>query len=191
MIARCSTASTRDAVEVAAGQFEVPRHVAERAEQRLQAVRVPRPGTRCRTTRERGRAVGRRVARARSTASGSGARPRRGRECRPSSASTRARSARRAAPRTASHSSTFRTWHTSRTSRAVTRRTTAPRFGNRSTTPIPRSSISASRIGVWLTPKAVRERFGDQPLAGAQPAVEDVGQDGADDRGPAQAVVER
>ncbi len=35
-----------------------------------------------------------------------------------------------------------------RTSRPVTRRTTAPRFGSRSITPVPASDTSASRIGV-------------------------------------------
>ena len=101
--------------------------------------------------------------------------------------------ARRAGPRRESPRTPilFRTWHTSRTSRAVTFRTTAPRFGSKSTTPIPRSSISASRMGVWLTRNRDRERIRDQPLPGAQVAVEDIGEDGANDRGPAEAVVER
>ena len=69
----------------------------------------------------------------------------------PARASSSARAIRPQASRVASHSSTRRTWQTSRTSWTEIRRTTAPRLGTRSMMPIPASAISASRTGVWLT----------------------------------------
>ena len=190
MIARCSAASTPMRWIVVPGHFQVPGHVAERLEERLEPVQL--------LGQERIAArFANEIVQAVIELAGLGHRVRIGRRggefanlggqgFRHAPESTR-----RVAPRIASHSRTLRTWHTSRTVRAVTFRTTAPRLGSKSTTPMPRSSISASRMGVWLTRKRIASESVTSRWPGAQVTVEDIGQDGANDRRPAQAVVER
>ena len=94
------------------------------------------------------------------------------------------------AVRVASHSRARRTWQTSRTSFGVTRRTTAPRLGSRSMMPMPARAISASRMGVWLTPKRFASSCVTRCCAGAEAALENVGQQRLHDGLAAEAAAQ-